>query len=276
MYKTILISLNNFKSMDDVFRLTGSLAKKYDSHIVGLYVIPPVFFVSGPYGIGGGAQYADLHDYYLSKASKVEAQFEAFLRTRKLKGEWRQEPASGGTVADTIIKHGQQSDLIILGHKPPSKNTTGVDVELTARVIIESGRPVFITPDLGDDFNLSTALIGWDTSKESTRAVFDALPLLQKCKDVSLLRVNPEKNKSTAGDLPGAELATVLARHGIKVTTHTKKTKSSVGKALLSASKDCDFLVMGGYGHSRFMERLLGGATQHVLEHMTKPVLMAN
>jgi len=276
MYKTILISLNNFKSMDDMFRLVRPLARKFNSHIVGLYVIPPVYFVSGPYGIGGGAQYADLRDFYLSKADEIKAQFEDFLRAENIQGEWRQTSTHGSTVADTIIAHGQQSDLIILGHRPPSKDTAGIDIELTARVIIESGRPVFVTPKLSADFKLGTALIGWDTSKESTRATFDALPLLQQCKDVVLLRVNPQKDKSSAGDLPGADMATALARHDVKVTTNTKTTKTSIGKALLSAAKDHDFLVMGGYGHSRLMERLLGGATRDALEHMTLPVLMAN
>lgn len=277
MYKTILVSLNNFKSMDDTLAVTSTLARRFNSHVIGLYVIPPVFFVTGPYGIGGGAQYADLRDFYLSKAAEIEEQFNEFVRRENFKGEWRQVSASGGTIADMIINHGREADLIMLGHRPPANSKgNGIDIDLASRIIMESGRPVFIVPDRKLNFKLGSAMIGWDTSKESTRAAFDAMSMLKQCDEVSLLRINPGKHKSTAGDLPGAEMAATLARHDVNVTTVTHKAKTGNGESLLDASKNSDFLVMGAYGHNRMMERLLGGATSYVLEHMDLPVLMSN
>jgi nucleotide-binding universal stress UspA family protein len=109
--------------------------------------------------------------------------------------------------------------------------------------------------------------------------MFDALPLLRLVKETRLVWVDPYKESEAAGSVPGAEEAAVLARHGIKAVAEPMMTDGyNAGEALLMRANDlgADLLVMGAYAHSRMREFVFGGATRHVLEHMTIPVLMSH
>ena len=109
--------------------------------------------------------------------------------------------------------------------------------------------------------------------------MFDALPLLQAADLVRIIWVNPTKEMHAAGDLPSAEVAASLARHGVKCEAATAQSPDiGVGDILLSGLTDdsSDLLVMGAYGHSRLREFVFGGATRAILDHMTVPVLMSH
>ena len=109
--------------------------------------------------------------------------------------------------------------------------------------------------------------------------MFDALPLLKKADDVKVIWIDPQGDSDTVGDLPAADLCAALARHGVKCEeTASVSPKLSVGETLLfEATKfGWDMLVMGCYGHSRLREFILGGASRHVLQNMTLPVLMSH
>jgi nucleotide-binding universal stress UspA family protein len=121
-------------------------------------------------------------------------------------------------------------------------------------------------------------LISWDASRESTRAVTDAIPLLKRADLVQVAIFNPSSKPDAHGEQPGADIALFLARHDIKVEVSVHKTSTDIGNAILSLSHDLDsdMLVMGGYGHSRFREMIMGGVTRTILESMTIPVLMSH
>jgi nucleotide-binding universal stress UspA family protein len=122
-------------------------------------------------------------------------------------------------------------------------------------------------------------VVGWDASREAARAVRDALPLLTQAKVVEVVSVNPRPADLGHGDVPGADIALYLARHGVNVEVQRIETRElDVGNALLShvASEAADLLVMGGYGHARLREIMLGGATRTILHDMTVPVLMSH
>jgi len=122
--------------------------------------------------------------------------------------------------------------------------------------------------------------VAWNGTRESARAAFDALPLLAKAKSVKLLWINPStENGGNGNGMPGSELATALSRHGVKVEAgHSAVRDVGVGDELLSRAADqgTDLLVMGAYGHSRVREYVFGGATRHILQHMTVPVLFSH
>jgi nucleotide-binding universal stress UspA family protein len=146
-------------------------------------------------------------------------------------------------------------------------------------VVINSGRPVLIVPYSGKFENIGNrVLIAWDASMAATRTVTNALPLLKRAQIVEVALFNPESQPQVHGALPGSDVAIYLARHGIKVEVLQRTTDADIGTALLALATelDSDLLVMGGYGHSRFREILLGGVTRTVLEAMTIPVLMSH
>jgi len=121
--------------------------------------------------------------------------------------------------------------------------------------------------------------VAWNGSRESVRAVNDAIPLLVDAKRVSVLALNPSDGGRIHGDLPSADICLHLSRHGIRAEAQMLSARDiDAGDMLLSCVADdsADLLVMGAYGQPRFREMVLGGATRQILKQMTVPVLMSH
>lgn len=277
MLKTILVSLNNIDALDRTLSAASAIALRHNCHVIGLYVIPSIIIYSAPYGYGSGPQYVDRTNYFKSKASEVEQKFEDFVQRNGLKGEWRQVSSEGYFISHAIVEHGREADMILISNLTRNTVQEGLDVELCARVVQESGRPVLVVPgSAAKDFKVTSAMIGWDGSRESARAAFDAIPILQLAEQTSIVCINPRKEMEINDELPGTELAAALNRHDISVSTEMIKTRKRVGTALLERAEKADLMVIGAYGHSRLRENILGGVTARTLKKMTCPVLMSN
>ena len=145
-------------------------------------------------------------------------------------------------------------------------------------VLFESGRPVIFVPYIQKAaLKLDRVMVCWDGSRAATRAIADSLPFLQKAKKVEIVIVASKAGKTD--ELPGADLGQHLARHGLQIDVKRITSPDvDVPSALLSHAADssADMIVMGGYGHSRLREFILGGVTRGILESMTVPVLMSH
>jgi nucleotide-binding universal stress UspA family protein len=213
----------------------------------------------------------------------VRKKFEARVKQDGLKAEWRAVDSNYPDIAESAIVHSRSAELVITSQIERGPDGD-IERDLVVRLILESGRPVLIIPKQGHfaprgEGIAEKAIVGINGTKESSRAMFDALPLLRLVKETRLVWVDPYKQSREAGEIPGAEEAAVLSRHGIKAVAEPMMTDGlNAGEALLARANDlgADLLVMGGYAHSRMREFVFGGATRHVLEHMTIPVLMSH
>jgi len=120
-------------------------------------------------------------------------------------------------------------------------------------------------------------MVCWDGSRAATRAIADAMPFLERARRVEVVIVANERGKQN--EIEGADMGQHLARHGLAV--EVKRIVAGdvdVADMLLSHAADAetDFIVMGGYGHSRLREFVLGGVTRSILRTMTAPVLMSH
>jgi nucleotide-binding universal stress UspA family protein len=144
--------------------------------------------------------------------------------------------------------------------------------------LFDSGRPVIVVPYIQKQgLKLDRVLVGWDGGRNAARAIADALPFLNRAKLIDIVIVTTGRSKSD--EVPGADIGHHLARHGVKVEIQKIVAPDvDVPNAILSYAADtsADFLVMGGYGHSRLREFVLGGATRGILTSMTIPVLMSH
>lgn len=274
-YKTIVVHLNDERRVAGLIDVAMLIGQKSDAHIIAVYVMPPVP-TYGPTAFGAGYVQAGLKAFR-DEAERVHKAFEDASRGRPIVPEWRLVEPGEKTVADCIVDHGRYADLIIVAQRDRSFDFSSV-LDVPERIIVESGRPVLVVPNAGHFSEIGKRVsVAWTTRREATRAVFDALPLLQEAELVRIVSVNP--NQRAAGDFPGAEIATTLARHGVKCEIATAvSSEIGVGDVLLSGLSDdtSDMLVMGAWGHSRMRELVFGGATRHILEHMTVPVLMSH
>lgn len=276
-YKTILVHLNDERRVAGLIDAANNIGQRFDAHVIALYVMPPIP-TYGPTAFGAGYIEAGLKAFR-DEADRVHKAFEEASRGRSIVPEWRLVEPGELTVADCLIEQARCSDLIILGQRDRTFDFSSV-LDVPERIIIESGRPVLMIPNAGRYPKIGERInVAWNSRREASRAVFDALPLLTAAQRVRIVWVNPQGEKEIAGDLPGAEIAATLARHGVKCeVAPTTSSDIGVGDVILSGLSDdsADLLVMGAWGHSRMRELVFGGATRHILEHMTVPVLMSH
>ena len=143
---------------------------------------------------------------------------------------------------------------------------------------MSSGRPIIVFPQHGTTSRVRRILAAWNATRESIRAVADALPLLVKAEAVEVLVVEDKRHAAGHGQEPGADIARHLARHGAQVEVRRMPSGANdVGRLLLSqaAAFNADLLVMGAYGHSHLREWMFGGVTRTVLYEAGLPVLMS-
>jgi nucleotide-binding universal stress UspA family protein len=278
-WKTILVQLSNPRRAEVLMSVAGRIAERFNSHLIGLNVAPSLMLLPmPPMPLAAEAldamQVLDEED-----AKKLKTTFDDMTRSRAFVAEWRDLGRSSYDLALTVMEHGRASDLIVASQIDPEWTMTGA-FDFPDRLALESGRPVLIVPYAGTYGEVGKRImIAWSGKREGARAVFDALPLLKGAEAVTLLCVVGKGTDAEPGDLPGAEIAATLARHGVKVTVQ-KSHGEEIGAAdeILSrlADSNSDLLVMGAYGHSRLREMVFGGVTRHILRHMTVPTLMSH
>ena len=167
-------------------------------------------------------------------------------------------------------------DLAIVGQADPE--TSSVEDIIAETTLFESGRPMILVPYIQKaPLKLDNVMVCWDGSRQAARAIGDAMPLLAKAGRVEIVIVSSERGKQD--EIEGADMGQHLARHGLKVEVHRMSSGGiDVADALLSrvADSGADFMVMGGYGHSRLREFVLGGVTRSMLRALTVPALLSH
>ncbi len=282
-FKDILVALDSAPPARGRIELAASLAERFNAHLIGLHT---TVAAEAPRRRGYfdyfdrsllDPLYRDFAEKMRTEAERARSLFEEIANRHGLSAEWR---AAAGYPSETAALHGRYVDLIVLGQPDPDDTQAVLFRPLPGEVALAVGRPILVIPYAGSWAVIGQrVLVGWDASREATRAINDAMPLLVGAEAVTILAVDPPDGPAGHGDIPGADIALHLARHGVKAAIErTVSAGIGAGNALLSRAGDlgADLLVMGAYGHSRAHELLLGGATRTVLASTTLPVLMAH
>jgi len=277
-YKTILVHVDESERSNFRVKLAAEIAKAEDAHLIGTAVTGVSRFIYQDGNISANDPNLTIHLKYLrERAEKAVDNFNKQVESAGLnsyESMIANDEAGGG-----IGLQARYSDLLIIGQTNRDEPSPSVLSDFPEYLIMNSGRPVLIVPYVGDFTSVGKRpLIAWDASREATRAITDAIPLLKRADLVQVAVFNAKSVPDAHGEQPGGDIALYLARHGIKVEVSVHKTNTDIGNALLSLAHDVDsdMLVMGGYGHSRFREMIMGGVTRTILESMTVPVLMSH
>jgi nucleotide-binding universal stress UspA family protein len=260
------------------------LASRHGAHLTGAFALPairadgPVAFVRGPAIIELLREF-DAESALLQTTARTL--FERTARGAGLAAEWRTVPPYS---EDEFIVHARYADLAIVSRRgrDHERSAAGIEtasaVSIAQAVVFASGRPVILLPPSGPATLGRRILVGWNASREATRAVADALPLLAQADAVELFIVDPDHRPEVHGPAPGADIARHLARHDVKVDVRVVESESTdAGSVILdrAAAFDADLLVLGAYGHSRLTEFVFGGVTRTALHTAEIPVLMS-
>jgi nucleotide-binding universal stress UspA family protein len=278
---TILVHLNHEERARELIAAAAVLARKGHAHVVGLYVMPPLFIAADMVFPMPGDVVSLQIEQQKAQAARIEAVFREATKGEPFVAEWRVRDDSalgGGTIASGVIAEAYAADLVVASQALPDARTLGLS-DVAERVALESGRPVLVVPNAWLPREIgANVLIAWNDSREAARAAFDGMSVLQAGAKARVVSVKRRKVAERGRNVPGADIAATLARHGFTVEAETVEDDASVGHALLArAGKDgTDLLVMGAYGHSRFRELVLGGTTREILKSMSVPVLMSH
>jgi nucleotide-binding universal stress UspA family protein len=274
MFKTLLVPVDPRPRSLRSLEIAGKIADQWDSHVIGLYVKPSMYL---PAGLETGAEtLAEMQQRTLAElVAEARARFDAGVKAAGIaRSEFR---ADEGDIAEVVALHARYADLVIVNQTDPEAD---VRTNFADGVIMWVGRPVLVVPYTGQFKTLGErVLVAWNASREAARAVTDALPFLQRAKQVVVLSIAGKRAAGEFGGTPGADVAVYLARHGVKTeVAPTVAVDLNAGEEILSRAFDygADLIVMGAYGHSRAREIVLGGATRTVLKSMTVPVLMSH
>jgi nucleotide-binding universal stress UspA family protein len=276
MIKDIIVNLSVGDRPGPVGDYAISVAAAFEAHLSAIaFVYDPIVPVSGAGYIP--ADVIEMQERENAAASKAALDgFTAASTRAGITAEPLTLSASLAGVGDQFSHLARRFDLAIVGQAEPERSA--VEEVISEATLFESGRPVIMVPYIQKDpLKLDRVMVCWDGSRAATRAIADAMPFLKKAGQVEIVIVSNEHGKRD--EIEGADMAQHLARHGLKVEVkRTVLGDINVADVILSHAADAgaDFIVMGGYGHSRLREFVLGGVTRSIFRSMTAPVLMSH
>jgi len=276
MIKDIIVNLSVTKEGSVVGKYAVSVAAALEAHLTGVaFIYDPVVPISGAGYIPAEVIETQRDDNEAAAEAAIKS-FTAAANQAGVSAESLTTSASLAGAGDHFARMARRFDLAIVGQAQPE--VSGMEQVIGETTLFESGRPMIVVPYIQKaPFKTDNVMICWDGSRTAARAVADAIPIIRNSGRVEIVMVTNERGKQD--ELDGADIGQHLARHGLKVDVHRISGASiDVGDALLSHAADsgADFMVMGGYGHSRLREFVLGGVTRSIFESMTVPVLISH
>ncbi|MEM7022861.1 MAG: universal stress protein [Pseudomonadota bacterium] len=277
-YKNILVQVDTTQACAARVEAAIALALQHEAHLTALYLIVEYSGASFARSQLPAEVVAAASAEAERLANEKLAKFAVLAERNQVSFDTRIDRGFDAELPEICSMHARYMDLLVIGQVDPEDPPASR--QLPVQLVLASGRPVLLIPHIGTGKTFGQrVLVAWDASREAARAVTDAMPILTRASSVGVVTINPSQRDLGHGDVPGADIALYLARHGVQVEVQRIETRDlDVGNALLShlADEGADLLVMGGYGHSRLRELILGGATRTILRSMTVPVLMAH
>ncbi|WP_127902721.1 universal stress protein [Solirhodobacter olei] len=277
-YKSLMTVLTNAEAMEATLSAAVELARHEDAHLEVLCL--GIDRTQAGYYYAGAAivLQQEMLERAEEDARKLDAKVQEVLGREDIRWSSEAAVAQLGGLNGLVAVRARFNDMVILP-KPFGEHRSQEDEAIIEAAIFEGQTPVLVLPEGGLGARIgSRVVVAWNESSEALNAVRQALPLLRSADSVNIAVVDPSRHGPERSD-PGGPLSQMLARHGVRTEVSVlAKTLPKVSEVLLRHVHDqeADLLVMGAYGHSRFREAILGGATRAMLEQTDVPVFMAH
>ena len=276
-YKTILVHVDQSRHAPARIRLAAAMAREHDAHLVGAAMtgISRYVFPDGAWPLPQTLAASCFDPLYkaaqgaLDQFGALAAPFEVSLEPRLVADQ----------DSDALALLARFCDLVVITQDDPAEALPGQAVRLQEYVAVNATAPVLVVPvGWTSTAPPGAVLLAWNGSAAAANACHAALPQLRRAAAVHLATFDagPEQRSTTLAE--HAALLEWLARHGVPAQAHVRAQEADAGDGILALARTlgCDLVVMGCYGHSRFRELLLGGATRTILRSAAIPVLMAH
>jgi nucleotide-binding universal stress UspA family protein len=270
---TLLVHVQPEAEAQPRLEAASDLARRSGAALYGVGAeMIPAEATTDPYGYMGGAWVAEVQKVIAQNLRKAEALF-----VEKAKGLEAQWTAVEDTPAAAMARISRGADLIVAGGSPLDYRD-GYRWCDPGKLMLETGRPVLVVPPHGAKLRLEAAVIAWKDTRESRRALADALPLLACADEVVVLEVCGERETEDA-EVHTAAVVRGLTRHGVKArpkVVPAPPERVAVELNIEAQAIGADLIVAGGYGHSRMGEWVFGGVTYDLLHHPERFVLFSH
>lgn len=266
--KNVLVLMHDDAGQEARFQAALDLTRAIGGHLTCLDVsIMPAFV--GEYAEFGGSAMLLADERQRENANR--SRMEARLAAEDVPYEWKE---TTGFLSPCVRDAATLADVIVLNRRLDQIDYPDMR-DLVGDIVLKSGKPVIAVPEALRSFDLlGNALVAWDGSPQADAALRAAVPLLQKARSVTIVEVDDGSVK-----VPATEAAEYLSRHGIKPTVRQESAQFDLPSTVLLDRIDADnaeYLVMGGFGHSRFVEAAFGGVTSRMLKECPVPLFLAH
>ncbi|MGI4946314.1 MAG: universal stress protein [Janthinobacterium lividum] len=277
-YATLMVHLQVGQPNGPVLRAAAGLAERFGAGVIGVAACQPMQLIYSDGYIAGDAFEQDRQEKDREVAA-AEAAFRAAFRDRSNVLKWRSTVTLASSCA-WVADQARSADLIVTGvaAADPFDPSRRVD---TGELLMQAGRPVLVVPAGADALDhaptLDNAMIAWKDTRETRRAVLDALPLLQRVARVSVVEAAEEEDMASARQHV-ADVVAWLGRHGISADGEAVHRNGDDAGQLdgIARERGADLIVAGAYGHSRVREWALGGVTRSLLQHSHRCSLLSH
>jgi nucleotide-binding universal stress UspA family protein len=271
MMKSILLHIREDRGQDERLAVALDLARAHEAHITCAQIIPyGGYIITDP--LGGVYMSETLLDTIETRAQAQRARIEERLATEDVQWDWE---VLDGDAAQTLVGRGCLADVLIVSREDERSEGGPPPLPIAAELALHARAPVMVVPPGTDRFDaMGPVMVAWNGSAEAAHSLRLALPSLAIAAQVHLVTVTDD-----ALYFPSTEASRYLARHGIGSVLHEwPRRQRRIAEVLAEAADQLAVtsVVMGAYGHSRFRELILGGATRQLLEQTRLPLLMSH
>jgi nucleotide-binding universal stress UspA family protein len=262
-YATVMVGLSVDQPNEARLEIAGQLAERLGAKVIGIAAAefsPPLYFTSGE-------QAQKLVDQgraaIKNRVAEVESEFRAAMQNRVTEVEWR---CAEDFPSRYIVQQARASDILVVGEAGRATIADPFVQVSPSDLVMQTGRPLLVVPDACNWLDLRSVLIAWKDTAEARRAVADALPLLHKASDITIVEIVEEQADRTAALSRVKDVAAWLSRHGVSASGQVPEECGEAGGLLerIASEVGAGVVVAGAYGHSRLREWILGGVTRLV------------
>lgn len=280
MIKDILLVVSHTDADDVAIETAVKVAEVEDAHLAIVIPVEYPVAISTGLGVNPYPVYVGIYEESLKAAESLASDIrKKWVNTNIRPIEVRVASILLMNATQLSALHARHADLAVIGGNSLHEHKSIFEKTFT-ELLMDSGRPILFIPAASKPIiPAKRILIAWQPTRESARALHDAMPFLQRSESIDVLMVDPEVSNSGHGQQPGADIATHLARHGLNVRVVTEpKMGRNTGQAILDYAKqtDAQLIVAGGYSRSRFREQILGGVTKELIGNITIPVFFSH
>ena len=274
-YKTVMVSLALGQANGARLEVAAQLAERFSARVIGVAAAefsPPLYFTEGEpaqrlIDQGWAAVKSRLRD--------LEGEFRAAMQNRAVEVEWR---CGEDFPTRFVVQQARACDIVVVGEAARGGLADPFVQANPSDLVLQVGRPLLVVPESCNWLDLRSVLVAWKDTAESRRALSDALPLLRKSTEVTLVEIVEEEANRAAALLRVDDVAAWLSRHGVQASQQVPGQCGDAATQLERIASDvgAGVVIAGAYGHSRLSEWILGGVTRRLISPSNRCSLLSH